>query len=877
MNNSTRWSYYCVLVTAIITLLVAVLWSFFMERRITFDDFGLFNPVYTVWKYGAVSYPVYQEFIHMVEEPPTNYFLIGELMRVGLTAPYAEAAGPFLLILLSVAVVYRSKFSNEIKVSLLFGLIAGSFLPWISVFGGFGPGLAVTRPDLIVAFSWFGGLVALESGRLDSWNPTRLCLGSALLTLSSALHYITIVAWLGAFVYLVWVLKVKGRAGVAASISIMVGALVVAIPFLLLWFIPEFPIILTFVRSGTNQPLGAILPNVTMHIHMYSEIYAWFRSPVAALIFFPLAIGVPVVLLSTPVLMCCRETRGMALASLPNSLFLLLAIQRKFEPGYYIPELMIYASAFAMFVIMGGNYTWRFATSRLGEERGMKIVTPMITAVLLVSMVSVPLSAHYFEINPLIRPDELSIARAAGKLMLGPQALVGAQIGRSYIYGEAYWYNVDPDVLWNPIGNLNLTEYFSHFDAIGVDSFSSEFTANGLNESIPSWYVDGILNLRGFYFSTLHSPTLDYLLLSVKQSENVSGYGTLGNWTVVRFEENRSGNFAYVAAVCEQGNSLPGLETLFNNVYLLPQQGNTPPQELVTFISTVHAYDSYSAALASECDVHQEMLLASQRMPYEELVNVLDNDRPILFFENLQSAVISRQENVSTFSPSPLVGNTFSDDFATDLSGHTPVGWQAYEGSGTDVGVTSCSSYGVSKCVVITSGNGTGYAQLNPQLEGVNATSLEFGILSNQTDKSLNIYGLTSSGSGIGIEIAFVADGTISCYDGAAWHVVSTYKAGEWYDITITGFKNGDFDLYVNGSLVSQGQKMRTPGPVQNLEFQTYPGVLGGTWYLSSAEIAYELPGPAIGEGAPFTYVMGTIVFEGIVILLMVLLSRRKL
>jgi hypothetical protein len=51
--------------------------------------------------------------------------------------------------------------------------------------------MGVARPDLRMAFSWYVGLVALDSGRLADRDLRRLFL----LSYASAFHYMVIVAW----------------------------------------------------------------------------------------------------------------------------------------------------------------------------------------------------------------------------------------------------------------------------------------------------------------------------------------------------------------------------------------------------------------------------------------------------------------------------------------------------------------------------------------------------------------------------------------------------------------------------------------------------------------------------------------------------------
>src|SRR5260370_36782706 len=108
------------------------------------------------------------------------------------------------------------------------------------------------RPDWHLAFAWFAGLVALESGRLQSWDTLRLGLGAFLLTYASGIHYPASLAWTGILIYLVWLTRdlhwlkqERGWSGALRPVfALLVGGCAFGIPYLLLFVIPHLHAIL---------------------------------------------------------------------------------------------------------------------------------------------------------------------------------------------------------------------------------------------------------------------------------------------------------------------------------------------------------------------------------------------------------------------------------------------------------------------------------------------------------------------------------------------------------------------------------------------------------------------------------------------------------
>jgi len=226
------------------------------------------------------------------------------------------------------------------------------------------------------------------------------------------------------------------------------------------------------------------------------------------------------------------------------------------------------------------------------------------------------------------RPDEFTIARAAGYSIVGQDALVGAALSRNYIHGESHWVNINPYITWNNF-DFNRTSFFSKFDVIGIDSLLSHIS----NKAIISYYVDQTLQLKGFYFSSRHNPELSYMLFNTNQSTPIEGYALLKDWSVIHFEEKESGNYVFGTAVCDGKDRLPGLNlipSLFDNAYLLPGEQTN----LKVFISTASEYDSNRSIMESKCSILDEIRMVGQKENYQDLVNVLHTDKPIQYYDD---------------------------------------------------------------------------------------------------------------------------------------------------------------------------------------------------------------------------------------------------
>jgi hypothetical protein len=352
-----------------------------------------------------------------------------------------------------------------------------------------------------------------------------------------------------------------------------------------------------------------------------------------------LAIGVPTVLISTLILLPIRPLRGFALAGLPHLLFLLLFVSRKSQNQYYfVPELMVYTcSLLVLFVIL-----CRATVSKLWP-RHRSLLVPCVSLFLGAGLIIGMLQQHASTITLKPRPDVFAIARSAGRQILGPNALVGDRLGRSYVNGGDLSYWVDPDLVFRNIGGMDLRKYFGHFDALALDPHMSDATLNEKNETLSSWYSERVLHLRGFFFSDMD---LTYLLLNVNPSDRLQGYGLHSDGRLVRFLQQKDADWIFVAALCDSsGWKKVGLNPVFQSMYLLPQRGPVQQQLEILVVKNSNVQLERSA-IANRCIIRDEVPVTMEVVDANQLLATLNHDGTIRFYETLEQAVEARKSEL---------------------------------------------------------------------------------------------------------------------------------------------------------------------------------------------------------------------------------------
>ena len=568
----------------IAVIALAAFYSCFAERQVAFDEVGLFNPIYMYLHYGRMTYPAHGQFDAMFVHPPTHYFLVATLMRTGLSVHHAAGLLAVILFTTYCALVIVSRFPFAVQLAFLVGGFLGAFV-WNQAL--------TLRPDLTLTLAWAAGLVALETARLDDWNPRRLAVGGFLLTLASAVHYPGVAAWMGLLVYAAWMVTSIGwRAFRTPLVWMIAGAAVVAIPVLALFVLPNAGEILAFAkRVQEAAPTGS---GTAFQIHR--QFYAFMASnieaatylrPFITLLTAPLYRSlVPAAFVGPALLLAIPSTRVLGLAALPHLLFIVFGARHK-EYQYYTPEITVYLIA-VLAVALSGAFA---VVARLRRER-IATVLALVTAALGVRIAA---TEHpYLIVGRVLATRgiyDFEAGHAAGRRMLGRDAVVGTtSAGTWYTSGATHLYFVNPEIVYpDDISCLDLKSYWSTFDAVTADLQESWLTYNRQRMNITASYADGLLGLRGFYFADRHdfylSP-LSYLLLSTNRASPLVGYGVKGQ-KVYRFDEQAGGDQVFLSAVCplSAGQRHGGLDNTdlqlpFFSIVYPPGATNQNPDQL---------------------------------------------------------------------------------------------------------------------------------------------------------------------------------------------------------------------------------------------------------------------------------------------------------
>jgi len=520
-----------------------ILAAYFTHRGGSVDEIGLYNPTYMFAHYGAMTYPIYGYYDAMFVHPPVHYLLIGILMRMGMTLYYAQATPTLVMALLCVWLIVRSPFTAPVKIGFLYGL-------WVSMaaFSRFGLILFGMRPEGDLGAAWLAALVLLESGRLRNWNPRELFGGTLLLAYACSLHYYAAPAALGIVVYAVWALwALRGRAR-KPLLAIAGGGLLYAVPVLALFVLPHLHSILAFVREATASG-GGVRDILQAHLDQYAF---WARYKAGNFwLQIPASWGIPVVLLSTPILLALPSTRGIALAALPLELFLLLFAQHKLAT-YFVHEVALYGAA-----VLAGSLTLAdlfLKKSKLPAAR----LAGWIAFGLAIAISFRNLHTWHGDLAISLAPQvhEAEIARAAGRQIIGPDATVATRIGPWFSSGGRYWHNPNVDLqlgVNQALSDDDLRAYFAHFDAVVEEMHMSDSTDNKAHAGLLSWYLAGILRLRGFYFGQ-HNPDLSNLFFQVKNPKRITGFG-LRNDQLFRFDETPDGDHELTVLICSAADA----------------------------------------------------------------------------------------------------------------------------------------------------------------------------------------------------------------------------------------------------------------------------------------------------------------------------------
>jgi hypothetical protein len=679
VSSIDRWT---VDLFGLLISLLAGLYSLFMARYPTFDETVLYNAVYTELHTGQMTYPAHGDFDGMVIHPPLHYLEIAWLMRLGFG--FFHAAGVLILIPLGLCLwlIRAGRFPAIVKLALMAGLFMTIFI-WAPVQGG--------RPDLNLTLSWFAGLLALESARLDSWKTWKLGLGGFLLTYASGVHYPGIVACTGIVIYAVRLWRsLKFSAAKPKLLALITGGLLFGIPYLLLFVVPNWEDIRAMTKAV--QGSGGITEAFNRHLAAYQFLSlqlenSWVFRPIVSTLSLPiLKLGIPAIVVAPFLWFFHPAIRGIALAGLPLPLFILLGSQAKsiVYTGYYIPEILLYLTG--LILLFTTLLTW--VIGRVFGDRHRYLPILLVCLFTVACIVDIPNtlankfslnidnsalppgkvaadavkmyltaergSKHQFRLQHL----DLEIARASAKEMVGETALVGTSSATVWYTGGAKKLAFVTSELLYPadVSKVDLKQYFSSFDALVQDSHQSWVTWNKQRSTLLSWYGDRTLQLKGFFFGDPRvereygQSYLSYLLFNTKPTKPLTGYGFVDQ-KLYRFEENPSGDQVFTVAICPV-NTLNNQQLnldLFNTWYL-PGKTNQLPTEKVAnaFVMPRDQYQTVQSLIATQCQIRDQHFGVIQMIDSNLLLNKLKNrDTTIQFYPTLTAAIAARTSKPS--------------------------------------------------------------------------------------------------------------------------------------------------------------------------------------------------------------------------------------
>jgi dolichol-phosphate mannosyltransferase len=507
------------------------------------DEVSLYNPAYMLAHTGRIGYPAYGYPSGMFVHPPIKTGAVGELLIAGLSRHQAEAAVSLATLLPAVVCAAWLPLSVLIRIPLLAGLLAGVvYLGDVShyrfaVQHEVGFSNFTMRPDIDVYGAWVLGLLLLERGRLTGWNRYWLAAGAFFLTLASGTHYYALPAMSGVLVYMVAAWRQLGPARASTPIKwLIAGAGAFGIPYLVFFVIPYWRQIASVIAG--NRAVGGPIAAVRASISVYKEVFQDSAPFVTALTALP-AHGIFLLPLAALPLAMARSTRLMLLAALPLPLFVHLGATHK-QPEYFSHEIFLFAAA-SMFV-------FTTLVNRLLPGRPF-----VLAAVSLPAFLWILSGAGFAQLRDWTPPqfDEMEIARAAGKEMLGPDARVGYRLSFWYVGGEARRFLIDPDIHWQRNLRVDLDHYLPIFDAIAVNAHFSDQTNSLDGLSTSALFARGRLRLRGFFWAE-QDFNFGYLLLAAKPPGPIVGYARRGG-RLFRYEEDPSGSTTLISADCPEG------------------------------------------------------------------------------------------------------------------------------------------------------------------------------------------------------------------------------------------------------------------------------------------------------------------------------------
>lgn len=598
-----------------LTILVLILIHlFFVRQRPLTDTGGFLNPPYEFVHQGRVVYPAYghAEANRMVVHPPAYSWVAGVLMKLGLPYFTALAINVFIGTVVAIIAIVASGLTPLSKVGFITAIYVTNF-QFVDLF--------LARPELAITVWWLAGLFILDNARIRNWSGTLLALGSFATGYACSLHYH---AWPGVIAVGVYVfaftIELGPRRALLKLAWVSAGLAAYLIPYAIYFLIPQWTAIVTMIHAvNATEPVGAagVMAAFSKHVYdyrLYKEqvLMAVKISPLCYIFYPVLALGVPSTLVALPILLWKRDTRIAGLASAPLLLSMLFVVSRKFPDLYFRPEYtLLFATLF--FVVMPGlTFAMRRARQLLAVRyRPARRVRQLFTvgyrpAMLLLAIaffvvpdgdIKLAFDGHGFI-------DEIRLERAVAKEVNGPHAVVGGNFVLPWFTGGAAVYRdlVGELIYPRDISGVDVSALFREMDAVVDIPFTSGLTYNKQRKTLTSFYIDGVLSLRGLYSGRLIRGLQDDLLFTSQRPTTEVKAFYWRNDVFYEFNSSRDGDIELLAVEVPPGGTAgyfpQGTEVILTMPLPAHQQGEVGPtlvmmlQDVETFEGSKQIYPS---------------------------------------------------------------------------------------------------------------------------------------------------------------------------------------------------------------------------------------------------------------------------------------------
>jgi len=237
--------------------------------------------------------------------------------------------------------------------------------------------------------------------------------------------------------------------------------------------------------------------------------------------------------------------------------------------------------------------------------------------------------------------DLLEVSRGAAMRINGPDAVVGMpSAGTWYTGGARYVWNAVNDLIGVNRNKLDIRAYLQPIDAVIIDG--NWWNATPDNAPVSSWYLQGILHLKGFVLPTTDPTRPNFeLFVGPSQVEQVTGY-FIDKQKVTNFNQAEEGEAIVAVLSCPRWYSLSQLSTPF---YKMSFTYNSEPQKMAPQIVVLGVFGQADlpkrVAAEWNCEVRDSIRGILRDVPREELKRAGSSSytSPITFYQTRDQAL----------------------------------------------------------------------------------------------------------------------------------------------------------------------------------------------------------------------------------------------